>query len=69
LILITNEKTLENLKKELIRIGTTNQKDYDLLKRKGQLYSTTICRRLKLSWPTIVEEISLDAKQTINLES
>lgn len=52
----TNEETLDNLKKELLRIGSTNQRDYDLLKRKGQVYSTTICRRLKLSWPRVVEK-------------
>jgi hypothetical protein len=52
----SNEETLEDLKKELLRIGSTNQKDYDLLKRKWQVLSTTICRRLKLSWPKVVEQ-------------
>ena len=56
MIVRTNEETLDNLKKELLRIGSTNQRDYDLLKRKGQVYSTTICRRLKLSWPRVVEK-------------
>jgi hypothetical protein len=55
----TKEETLKNLKKELLRIGTTNQRDYDLFKRKGQVYSTTICRRLKLSWPSVVEQTGL----------
>jgi len=57
--MITKEETLDNLKKELLRIGTTNQSDYDLFKRKGQVYSTTICRRLKLSWPRIIERTGL----------
>lgn len=52
----SNEKILEELKKELLRIGSTNQRDYDLLKKKGQVYSTTICRRLKRSWPEVVEQ-------------
>ncbi len=51
----TTEVTIENLKKEFTRIGSTRQRDYDLLKRKGQVYSTTICRRLKLTWPEIVK--------------
>jgi 3-deoxy-D-arabino-heptulosonate 7-phosphate (DAHP) synthase len=55
----SNEKTLEDLKKELLRIGSTNQRDYDLLKKKGQVYSTTICRRLKRSWPEVVKQASL----------
>ena len=53
----SNEETLEDLKKELLRIGSTNQRDYDLLKKKGQVYSTTICRRLKLSWPEVVKKL------------
>lgn len=52
----TTEVTIENLKKEFTRIGSTRQRDYDLLKRKGQVYSTTICRRLKLTWPTKIQE-------------
>jgi hypothetical protein len=55
MVVRTMEETLESLKKELLRIGSTSQRDYDLLKRKGQVYSTTICRRLKLSWPNVVE--------------
>lgn len=56
MVVRTNEETLDNLKKELLRIGSTSRKDYDLLKRKGQVYSTTICRQLKLSWPRAVEK-------------
>ncbi|TWD98523.1 hypothetical protein FB550_10929 [Neobacillus bataviensis] len=52
----TKEETLENLKIELLRIGSTTQRDYDLLRKKGQVYSTTICRRLKLSWPEVVKQ-------------
>ena len=52
----SKEETLENLKKELIRIGSTAQRDYDLMRKKGQVYSTTICRRLKLSWPEVVKQ-------------
>jgi hypothetical protein len=52
----SNEETLEDLKRELLRIGSTKQAEYDLLKRKGQVLSTTICRRLKLSWPEVVEK-------------
>ncbi|MEH7414271.1 hypothetical protein V7266_03140 [Neobacillus drentensis] len=51
----SKEETLESLKKELLRIGSTTQRDYDLLRKKGQVYSTTICRRLKLSWPEVVK--------------
>lgn len=56
MIVRTKEETLDTLKEELLRIGSTRQRDYDLLKRKGQVYSTTICRRLKLSWPRVVEK-------------
>jgi hypothetical protein len=59
ILLKSNEETLEDLKKELLRIGSTNQRDYDFLKRKGQVLSTTICRRLKLSWPEVVEKTGL----------
>ncbi|MBI0576781.1 hypothetical protein IEC97_05380 [Neobacillus cucumis] len=52
----SNEETLRDLKKELLRIGSTSQRDYDLLKKKGLVLSTTICRRLKLSWPMVVEK-------------
>ncbi|MCM3113832.1 hypothetical protein M3610_00815 [Neobacillus sp. MER 74] len=55
----SNEETLEDLKKELLRIGSTKQRDYDLFKRKGQVLSTTICRRLKLSWPMAVKKTGL----------
>lgn len=56
----SKEETLENLKKELLRISSTTQRDYDLLKKKGQVYSTTICRRLKLSWPEVVKQTGLN---------
>ncbi|MBM7654695.1 hypothetical protein [Neobacillus cucumis] len=52
----SKEEILENLKKELIRIGSTTQRDYDLMRKKGQVYSTTICRRLKLSWHEVVKQ-------------
>ncbi|MBT2722196.1 hypothetical protein [Bacillus sp. ISL-46] len=55
----SNQETLEDLKKELLRIGSTNQRDYDLMKRKNQVFSTTICRRLKLCWPRVVEKTGL----------
>jgi hypothetical protein len=41
----STEETLEDLIKELLRIGSTKQRDYDLLKRKGNVLSTSICRR------------------------
>ncbi|MEY2192035.1 hypothetical protein AB7942_04755 [Neobacillus sp. BF23-41] len=53
----SKEETLIDLKRELLRIGSTNQRDYNLLKRKGQVLSTTICRRLKLSWPEVVKKL------------
>ncbi|MBT2700658.1 MULTISPECIES: hypothetical protein [unclassified Bacillus (in: firmicutes)] len=56
----SKEETLENLKKELLRIGSTTQRDYDLLKKKGQVYSTTICRRLKLCWPEVIKQTGLN---------
>ncbi|MED4226192.1 hypothetical protein [Neobacillus cucumis] len=63
----SKEETLEDLKKELLRIGSTKQVDYDLLKKKGQVVSTTICRRLKLSWAGVVEQsgftVSIDTKK------
>jgi hypothetical protein len=49
------EDILKDLKKELTRIGSTRQRDYDLLKGKKRVRSTTICRRLKLSWPEVVK--------------
>lgn len=55
----SKEETLEDLKKELLRIGSTNQVTYDLSRRKGQVLSTTICRRLKLSWVEAVEQTDL----------
>lgn len=55
----TRQEILGELKTELLRIGSTNQRDYDLLKRKRQVYSTTICRRLKLSWPEVVNQTGL----------
>jgi hypothetical protein len=58
-LLKSNEETLQDLKKELLRIGSTKQAEYDFLKRKGQVLSTTICRRLKLSWPEVVDQTGL----------
>ncbi|MDR4950326.1 hypothetical protein [Neobacillus cucumis] len=55
----SKEEILKDLKKELLRIGSTNQRDYDLLKKKGHVISTTICRRLKLSWSGVVEQTGL----------
>jgi hypothetical protein len=49
------EDILKDLKKELTRIGSTRQRDYDLLKGKKRVRSTTIGRRLKLSWPEVVK--------------
>lgn len=40
-------------------IGSTNQSDYDSLRKDGQLHSTSICRRLKTSWREIVANIEL----------
>jgi hypothetical protein len=56
----TNEEILEELKKELLRIRSTNQRDYDLLKKKGKVYSTTICRRLKSTWPEAVNQTGVN---------
>jgi hypothetical protein len=55
----SNKEILEDLTKELIRIGSTKQADYDLLKKKGHVYSTTICRRLKLSWTEVITKTGL----------
>ncbi|MDP4107990.1 hypothetical protein RCG17_20115 [Neobacillus sp. PS3-12] len=60
----SKEEILEDLKKELLRIGSTNQVQYDLLRRKGQVLSTTICRRLKLSWVEAVERTGLKRNKT-----
>jgi hypothetical protein len=60
----SKEETLEDLKKELLRIGSTNQVQYDLLRRKGHVLSTTICRRLKLSWVEAVERTGLKRSRT-----
>lgn len=60
----SKEETLEDLKKELLRIGSTNQVQYDLMRRKGQVLSTTICRRLKLSWVEAVERTGLKRTRT-----
>lgn len=38
----SKEETLEELKKELLRIGLTKQRDYDFLKREGHVFSTTL---------------------------
>lgn len=62
--MISNKETIEALTRELNRIGSTNQRDYDLLKRKGNVYSTTICRRLKLSWPEVVKMTGLKFQST-----
>jgi len=53
------EETLEDLKKELLRIRSTNQRDYDMLKKKGQVLSTTICRRLKLTWAEVINQTKI----------
>ncbi|MFS0778417.1 hypothetical protein ABC255_20745 [Neobacillus sp. 3P2-tot-E-2] len=55
----SNEEILIDLKNELVRIGSTRQRDYDLSKKKNKIYSTTICRRLKLSWPELVKQAGL----------
>lgn len=55
----SNKEIIENLTKELLRIGSTKQRDYDLMKKKGQVYSTTICRRIKLSWPHVIVQTGL----------
>jgi Mn-dependent DtxR family transcriptional regulator len=59
------EETLEDLKKELLRIGSTKQRVYDLLKKKGQVLSTAICRRLKLSWPEVVEQTGVKLNKRV----
>lgn len=56
---VSNEVILRNLKNELLRIGTTNREEYDLLKEKGNLYSTSICRRLNLTWREIILKLGL----------
>jgi hypothetical protein len=55
----SNEETLSELKKELLRIGTTNREKYDLLRGKGSISSSQVCRRLKASWHDIVLEVGL----------
>lgn len=60
------EDILEDLKNELLRIGSTKQRDYDLLKKKRQALSTTICRRLKLSWPAVIEKTGLVLQEKSN---
>lgn len=55
----SNEETLSELKKELLRIGTTNREKYDLLKGKGNISSSQVCRRLKSSWHDIVLKVGL----------
>lgn len=55
----SNEEILFELKKELLRIGTTNREKYDLLKAKGNISSSQISRRLKASWRDIVLEVGL----------
>lgn len=56
---IKNDITLKSLKKELERIGSTNQEDYDLLKNPDQLSSSAICRRLNANWREIIAQIGL----------
>jgi hypothetical protein len=51
------------LKKELLRIGTTNREKYDLLKEKGSISSSQVCRRLKASWYDIVLEVGLKSER------
>ncbi|NWQ40343.1 hypothetical protein MLOOGBEN_06470 [Bacillus sp. EB106-08-02-XG196] len=63
----TNEEILKDLKNELIRIGSTRQRDYDLSKKKNKVYSTTICRRLKLSWPELVKQTGLHLNKGVNM--
>jgi hypothetical protein len=62
----SKKETLEDLTKELLRIGSTTQADYDSLKKKRQVYSSTICRRLKLSWPEVVKETGLKAHGSVS---
>jgi hypothetical protein len=62
----SNKEILEDLTRELLRIGSTTQKDYDSLKKKGKVYSTTICRRLKLSWPEVVKVTGVKAHDSIS---
>ncbi|MGM0924685.1 MAG: homing endonuclease associated repeat-containing protein [Bacillota bacterium] len=59
----SNEELLRDLKKELNRIGTTNRHQYDLLKTKDQVYSSTLCRRFDLTWKEIIEKIGMKPRR------
>lgn len=59
----SNEQLLRDLKKELTRIGTTNRQQYDLLKMKDQVYSSTLCRRFNLTWKELIEKIDMKARR------
>lgn len=61
-----NEELLTELKKELIRINSTKKSEYDLLKGKDQVFSSTICRRFNLTWSEIIQIIDLKT-QTCHL--
>ena len=61
----SNEELLSELKKELNRIGSTNRSEYDLLKNNDQVFSSTISRRLNLTWREIIEKIGLKPERAL----
>lgn len=63
---MNNEELLESLKKELIRINSTVQTEYDTKKQEGHFHSTSIMRRLNLTWREIVKEIDLKPARYLN---
>ncbi|MFI9225259.1 homing endonuclease associated repeat-containing protein [Peribacillus frigoritolerans] len=63
----SQEEILRELKKELIRIGTTKQADYDLMKSQGHVSSSTISRRLGARWSDII--LRLDIKNDLTLKA
>lgn len=64
-IKLSNEEILFELKKELIRIGSTNRKQYDLCKEKGSLSSSQVTRRLEDTWKNIVKKIGLKPEKEL----
>lgn len=63
--MVSVQDTLRDLKYELTCIGSTKQEDYDLLKRKGQVYSTQICRRLRKPWNEIIIQLGFNPRKPL----
>lgn len=58
------EVVLASLKQELERIGTTRQATYDR-KRSNAPYSTSIMRRLGLTWREMITELGMQPQRTL----